>query len=48
MLLAYLDTGTGAFLVQLLIGGIAGLGIFLKMRWQQVRRLFRRKSVTVD
>ena len=48
MLLAYLDTGTGAFLVQLLVGGIAGLGIFVKMRWQQIRRLFRRKGVTVD
>ena len=48
MLLAYLDTGTGAFLVQMLVGGIAGLGIFVKMRWQQIRRFVGRKSVSVD
>ena len=41
-MLAYLDTGTGAFLVQLVIGGIAGLGIFFKMRWSQIRSVFTR------
>ncbi len=39
-LLAYLDAGTGSMLVQAVLGGAAGLAVFLKATG---RRLFRRK-----
>jgi hypothetical protein len=29
-LLGYLDPGSGSMLVQLMVGGLAGLGVFLK------------------
>ena len=30
-LMAYLDPGSGSMLMQLLVGGIAGLGVFFKL-----------------
>lgn len=33
---AYLDAGTGSMLLQLLLGGLAGLGIAGKLYWQKV------------
>jgi len=40
ILLAYIDPGTGSILLQALLGGIAGLAVFLKTTG---RRLFRRR-----
>ena len=31
---AYLDPGTGSMFLQLLLGGIAGLAVFLKLSWK--------------
>ncbi|CAN5801606.1 MAG: hypothetical protein LC739_11560 [Actinobacteria bacterium] len=39
MIFAYIDPGTGSLLVQALLGGIAGLAVYLKTTG---RRLFRR------
>ena len=39
----YLDPGSGSFLIQLLIAGIAGLGIFIGASWSRVKRFFRGK-----
>ncbi len=33
---AYLDPGTGGMMLQLLLAGIAGLGIWLKMNWKRL------------
>ncbi|NJB67176.1 hypothetical protein GGQ74_000816 [Desulfobaculum xiamenense] len=38
---AYLDPGTGSMLLQLLLGGVAGLAVVLKLFWHRIRRLFR-------
>ena len=38
--LAYLDPGTGSFLVQLLIGGIVGALVLLKAYWAKIRAFF--------
>ncbi len=43
--LAYLDAGTGSMLVQAILGGAAGLIVFLKATG---RRLFRRQPATGD
>ncbi len=42
--LAYLDPGSGSMLLQLILGGIAGITVVTKMYWQKVKDLFRRKE----
>jgi len=39
--LAYLDPGTGSMLVQLLVGGVAAVGVAAKLYWHRILRLFR-------
>ena len=34
--LAYLDPGSGSMIAQLLVGGVAAMGVALKMYWQRV------------
>ena len=38
---AYLDPGTGSMLVQLLVGGVAAIGVALKLYWYRILRLLR-------
>jgi hypothetical protein len=44
---AYLDPGTGSYLVQILIGGLLGglfaVGMFWRRLWAVVRRIFSGK-----
>lgn len=37
---AYLDPGTGSMLLQLLLGGIAGLLAIGKMYWLEIKKFF--------
>jgi len=37
---AYLDPGSGSMLLQLLLGGLAGLAIVLKLYWHRFLALF--------
>lgn len=39
---AYLDPGTGSILLQLLLGGVAGGLVILKLYWQRFKSLFGR------
>ena len=39
--LAYLDPGTGSMILQLLLGGIAGVIVVLKLYWQRFKSLFQ-------
>ena len=34
---AYLDPGSGSMLVQLLLGGVAGAAVIVKLGWQRLR-----------
>jgi hypothetical protein len=38
---AYLDPGSGSMLVQLLVGGIAGVAVTAKLYWRRILRFFR-------
>lgn len=38
---AYLDPGSGSMLVQLLLGGIAGAAVIMKLGWERFRDMFR-------
>ena len=37
---AYLDPGSGSMLLQLVLGGLAGLAVIAKLYWQRLRGLF--------
>ena len=37
---AYLDPGSGSMFLQLLLGGVAGLTVLLKLFWHRLRQLF--------
>ena len=42
---AYLDPGSGSMLLQVLLGGFAAAGVIVKLYWNRVTSLFRRKEV---
>lgn len=37
---AYLDPGAGSMLLQILLGGLAGLGVLWKLYWHRIGELF--------
>ena len=39
---AYIDSGTGGLILQMPVGGIAGLGVLMKIRWHRIRARFSR------
>lgn len=41
---AYLDPGSGSFLVQLLIAGLVGAGFIIKAYWNKIKALFNRSG----
>ena len=38
--LAYLDPGTGSMLLQVILGGVAAVGVALKLFWYRIIRFF--------
>jgi len=40
---AYLDPGSGSMLVQLLLGGVAGAAVIMKLGWERFKDVFRSK-----
>lgn len=40
----YLDPGSGSFLLQLLIAGLAGIGLFIGASWSKIKRFFHRRN----
>ena len=38
---AYLDPGSGSMLVQLLLGGVAGAAVVVKLGWERFKGIFR-------
>ena len=38
---AYLDPGSGSMLVQLLLGGVAGGAVIMKLGWERFKGIFR-------
>ena len=41
---AYLDPGTGGMLIQIILGGLAGLAVAGKLFWHQLKSFFRFSS----
>lgn len=46
VVVAYLDPGTGSMVLQLIVGGAAGLLAFLKFRWRVVKGWLHREKGT--
>ncbi len=44
LVIAYLDPGSGSFLIQLLIAGVVGAGVLIKIYWKKITRLFNRNA----
>jgi hypothetical protein len=40
---AYLDPGTGSFMLQMLLAGILGALLYLKLAWHDVKSFFQRR-----
>ena len=40
---AYLDPGTGGLILNLIIGAIAGILIFISVSWQRINNFFKKK-----
>lgn len=45
---AYLDPGSGSMLVQLLLGGVAGAAVIIKLGWERFRGMFRSSRAKGD
>jgi hypothetical protein len=41
---AYLDPGSGSFLIQLLIAGVVGAGFLIKAYWKKIKGLFNHSA----
>lgn len=41
---AYLDPGSGSYLIQLLIAGALGAALAVRMSWDRIKGFFRRKD----
>ena len=41
---AYLDPGTGSMLLQVILGGVAALGVAIKMFWHRIVAVFKPRS----
>ena len=45
---AYLDPGAGSFLLQIFLGGLAGLALLLKSYWRKITAFFGAKNNRID
>ena len=43
---AYLDPGSGSMLLQLLLGGVTGVVVIVKLYWERVKSMFHRRDST--
>ena len=42
--LAYIDGTSGGLLIQLLLGGLAGVGVIVKLYWHKLIGIFRKEK----
>jgi len=42
---AYLDPSSGSILIQIILGGIAGFFVLLKIYWRRIRRFLGRSKI---
>lgn len=42
--LFYLDPGTGSFLIQILLAGLLGIGVAVKVYWKKITEFFNKNK----
>jgi hypothetical protein len=42
--LAYLDPGSGSMIIQLALAALLGAGVFIKLQWARIKKLFNRNQ----
>jgi len=42
--LAYLDPGSGSFIIQMLLAGLLGIGVGVRIYWKKIVALFNKKK----
>ena len=45
---AYLDAGTGSMIIQILLGGLAGAAVILKVFWKRILAIFGKREKTEE
>ena len=40
----YLDPGVGSVLFQIIIGGLLAVGVFVRLQWARIKKLFGQKD----
>ena len=45
---AYIDTSTGSYIIQVLLAGLMGIMLTLKVFWKQVKAFFSRNKTDDD
>lgn len=45
---AYIDPGSGSMFLQLLLAGLAGIGVAAKLYWRRFIGIFRRSSTSTE
>ena len=43
-LFAYLDPGTGSLILQVIVGGVLGVGVLVKAYWKKIVGLFSKNK----
>jgi hypothetical protein len=44
--LAYLDPGSGSFIIQMLLAGLLGIGVGVRIYWKKIVAFFNKKKGT--
>ncbi|MCE1253776.1 MAG: hypothetical protein LWX83_09535 [Anaerolineae bacterium] len=42
--LLYLDPGSGSFIIQMLLAGILGAGVAVRIYWKKIKKLFVKET----
>jgi len=42
--LAYLDPGSGSLIIQLILAGLLGFGVFIRLQWKKIKTFFTRET----
>jgi len=45
---AYLDPGTGSYIIQLLVAGLMGILFLVKVYWRKIKGFFTKKGPAVE
>jgi len=45
IMVGYVDPGTGATIMQLVLAGTVGIGAIVRLKWNSIHSLFRRSGI---